>query len=118
MERVLTEYTIPAAGQTSVPAGVVTDKRITTPGAIALYLALSTLARGTGGYPLHCQATNQQLMTAAGFSTRRQLVRYRTELTTHDLLETTHTPSRPPAYRLPLNQAAQDQYLTVIGSSA
>ena len=66
---------------------VIADRRIETAGAIGLYVALSTLAEdpviatyGWDDRPLYgdaCTVGNGDLMALCGFSTRRQLTRYR-----------------------------------------
>jgi hypothetical protein len=104
-----TEYDLDR-GDLSVPVGLLADRRITTPGAIALYLALTALASRTKAsnelYGTSCMANNQQLQDAARFSGPAQLRRHRKELTDANLLVVTPHQSKPPAYELTLNQGA------------
>ncbi len=115
-------YELPDRVDVMIPSGVLTDWRITTAGAIALYVALSTLAedviRATHGWddrPMYgnlCTVHNGDLMTLCQFSTRRQLTRYRGELMDFELLEVVSHLGLPPVYTLPLNTAANAVYET------
>jgi len=104
-----TEYDLDR-GDLAIPVGLLTDRHIATPGAIALYLALTALASRTNLtdqlYGTSCQATNRELQDAARFTSRGQLRRYRNELEDAGLITITRTASRPPTYNLTLNQAA------------
>ena len=110
-----TEYDL-EFGDLAVPVGLLADRRITTPGAIALYVALTTLAARTRSpddmYGASVQITNPALQEAARFSGRAQLRRYSEELADVDVMGVTRSRHKPPTYELTLNQAANLQLQT------
>ncbi len=105
-----TEYDL-RIGDLAVPTGLLADRRIITPGAIALYVALTALASPNRAsdepYGTSCQFSSRQLLDAARFSSRGQLRRYRSEIEDIGLIKVTRTPGRPPNYHLALNEMAQ-----------
>ena len=119
-------YRLPERAEVPIPRGIVTDWRITTAGSLALYVALSTLAEELVNaqtdpdlrpfYGHTCTMHNSDLMTLCGYSTRRQLTRYRNELVDLDVLEVDSHLGLPPTYTLLLNVASNVQYETAIVS--
>jgi len=116
-----TEYDL-EWGDLAVPSGLLTDKRIPTPGAIALYLALTALASRNRTqeevYGTSCEATNQQVQDAARFTGRNQLRRYRNELIGAGLIRVTRNPGKPPTYNLLLNDAANTHFQAQVATPA
>jgi hypothetical protein len=96
-----------------VPAGLLADRHITHPGAIALYTALTALAARTKNsdetYGTSIQITNPLLQAAARFSGPAQVRRYRNELTDANVIKVARNPSKPPTYELTLNEGANAQ---------
>ena len=115
-------YRLPERVDVLIPSGVIADRRIETAGAIALYVALSSLAEdrviatyGWDDRPLYgdaCTVGNRDLIKLCGYSTRQQLTRYRNELIALDVLEVDSHMGLPPTYTLPLNIAANEVYET------
>lgn len=116
--------------EVAVAAVVALDPR-TRPGHIACYLALSVLSEETRRvewpthqspeqlvdvegrwieptlFPAHTEATNQQVMELAGFSSVRQFHRYRRDLDDWSLLKFTIRPGRAAIYELGASAAAE-----------
>ena len=111
-----TEYEL-KMGDLGVPAGLLADQRLTSPGTIALYVALTALATGTRSpddmYGTHVQISNPFLQEAARFSGPAQLRRYSTELTDVNVMGVTRNRNKPHTYELTLNQGANQQLLAV-----
>ena len=116
-------YRLPERAEVPIPVGIITDWRINTAGALTLYVALSTLVEehfsmqtyGDDLRPMYgdtCTVHNSDLMSMCGYSTRRQLTRYRGELSDLDLLEVVSHLGLPPTYTLALNTAANEVYET------